>query len=313
MPMKIAVAPRPVEWPRKRRASTVLASFAAIAVCIAMAGCAVGRGGPSNVATGQIYEPGEPTYDEFFKSLYAQQLLMGRAPDREREVKQKLAKVADVAETASADDLSSGVEKKLDGLAKKGVAAKVSTSGLDGNDPAARVVAVGAASDDESIRALDLAVKDGIALLTDLRHAKPELARLKEALPPLEPKVDTAFTRSSGKKAEVRKNLADAERIIPLMVSRGDEVDARVVELFRALEKASPAAVAAPPSTLGDASAKKKEKKTAPKAAGEPKPKPKAIPVAEPKPKPAEPAESKPAKPAEPKPAKPKPSEDFEP
>ena len=110
MPMKIAVA---------------------LAACIAMAGCAVGRGGPSNVASGQVYAPGEPTYDEFFKSLYAQQLLMGQAPDREKAVKQKLTKVADVAETASADELSSGIEKKLDGLAKKGVAAKVSTTGLD--------------------------------------------------------------------------------------------------------------------------------------------------------------------------------------
>jgi hypothetical protein len=319
--MKIAVATRQVEWPQKCRASVLRAAIAAVAACVLLAGCAVGRRGPSKVASGEIYEPGEPSYDEFFKSLYAEQLLMGQAPDRERAVKQKLTKVAEVAETASADELSSGIEKKLDGLAKKGVAAKVSTTGLDGNDPAAHVVAVGTAADDESIRALDVAVKDGIGLLTDLRHAKPELARLKEALPPLEPKVDTAFSRgSSGQKAEVRKNLADAERLIPLMMTRGDEVDARVVELFRALEKASPAAVAAPPSTLGDATAKKKDKKAAqPKAPGEPKPKPKHAdaPPAEPKPKAAQPAEAEPkaAKPAEPTPkaAKPKPSEDFEP
>jgi hypothetical protein len=323
MPMKIAVATRQVEWP-PRRASVVRATIAAVAACALVTGCALGRGGPSKVASGEIYEPGERTYDEFFKALYAEQLLMGQAPDRERAVKQKLTKVAGVAETASADELSNGIEKKLDDLAKKSVAAKVSTTGLDGNDPAARVVAVGTAgatTDDESVRALELAVKDGIGLLTDLRHAKPELARLKEALPPLEPKVDTAFSRaSSGKKAEVRKNLADAERLIPLMMSRGDEVDARVVELFRALEKASPAAVAAPPSTLGDASAKKKDKKAAqPKAPGEPKPKPKHAdaPPAEPKPKAAKPADAEPkaAKPAEPAPkaVKPKPSEDFEP
>lgn len=294
MPMKIAVA---------------------MLACLLVTACAI-RGGQSKVASGQIYEPGEPTYDAFFKSLYAEQLLMGQAPDREHAVKQKLAKVAEVPDTASADELSSGIEKKLDGLAKKGLAAKISTTNLDGNDPAARVVAVGTASaDDESVRTLDEAVKDGIGLLTELRHAKVEVARLKEALPPLEPKVDTAFSSGTrGKKAEVRQNLADAERLIPLMASRGDEVDARIVDLFRGLEKASPAAIAAPPSTLGDTSTKKKDKKAAaqkppPKAPADQKPKA----STEPKPpKPAE-AEPKPAKPAEPKAAKPKPSEDFEP
>lgn len=291
-------------------------AMAVVTGCVLVAGCVVGRGAPSKVASGEIYEAGEPTYDEFFKSLYAEQLLMGQAPDRERAVKQKLTKVAEVADAASADELSNGIEKKLDGLARKGVAAKISTTGLDGNDPAARVVAVGTA-DDENVRALDLAVKDGIGLLTELRHAKPELTRLKEALPPLEPKVDTAFSRdSSGKKAEVRKNLADAERLIPLMMSRGDEVDARIVELFRALEKASPAAVAEPPSTLGDTNAKKKDKKAPPKAAAEPKPKTKHAEATPAEPKPPKPPEAEPkAKPAEPAPkaAKPKPSEDFEP
>ena len=313
MPMKTAVSPRPMKWTDKRRTTTLRAIVAALAACASLAGCA-GRGGPSKVASGQIYEPGEPTYDAFFKSLYGVQLLMGQAPDREHTFKQKLTKIAEVPETASADELSSGMEKRLDGLAKKGVAAKVSTTGLDGNDPGARVVAVGTAADDETIKALDQAVKDGIALLTDLRHAKPELMRLKEELPPLEPKVDEAFAAASTrqKKAEVRGNLTDAEKLIPLMLSRGDEVDARVVELFHALERASPAAVAAPPSTLGDTDAKKDKKpapkKAAPKAPAEPKAKPKQVDTA-----PAEP-KAKPAKPAEEaKPAKPKASEDFEP
>lgn len=268
---------------------------------------------PSNVASGQMYQPGEPTYDEFFKSLYAVQLTMGQAPEREERVRQSVAKLVDAPPTASADDLSTALDKRLGALAKSGVSVKVSTSGLGGDDPSAKVVKSGSPSgaDAEVVTTLETAVQDGVALLVDLRKSKPELTRLKDALGPLGPKVDTAFKdESSRKRKEVKSNLTDAGKLLPLMVSREEEVDGKVVALFHALEKASPPAIAAPPAPEPPPPAKKKkDKKSAPKAAGEPKEKPA-------KAKPPEGAEPPPQaeapKPAA-KPPKAKPSEDFEP
>jgi hypothetical protein len=273
---------------------------------------------PSKVADGQMYQPGEPTYDEFFKSLYAVQLTMGQAPDREQRVRQSVAKVADAPPTASDDDLSTALDKRLDALAKSGVSVKVSTSGLDGDDPSAKVVKSGTPSgaDAETVTSLESAVNDGVALLVDLRKSKPELARLKDALPSLEPKVDTAFKdEPSRKRREVKSNLTDAGKLLPLMAAREEEVDGKIVGLFHAMEKASPPAIAAPPAAEPPAPhKKKKDKKSAPsKGAAAPKEKPS-------KSKPAQSGESKPAAQTEAPPPKPpaekpkaKPSEDFEP
>ncbi|HVW30743.1 MAG TPA: hypothetical protein VHC69_35545 [Polyangiaceae bacterium] len=291
-----------VFWPPSFRA-TLNGAALAVSLCLA-SGCV--RSKPSTVASGEMYQPGEPTYDEFFKSLYAVQLMLGQAPGRQESARQGIAKAVDAPPAASPDDLSAALDKRLDALAKSGVSVKVSTSGLDGEDPTAKVVKSGTPSgaDADTVTSLETSVHDAIALLVDLRHSKPELARLKEALPPLEPKVDTAFKDApSRKRREVRSNLSDAGKLLPLMVAREEEVDGEVVELFHALEKASPPAVATPPPAAEAPPVKKKKEK---KGAGE-KPA---------KTKPDEGGESKPAPQAAapaPKPAKAKPSEDFEP
>jgi hypothetical protein len=282
-----------------------------------IAGCAI-RSKPSKVADGEMYQPGEPTYDEFFKSLYAVQLTLGKAPGREERVRQGVAKAVDAPPTATPDELSAALDKRLDALAKSGVSVKVSTSGLDGDDPSAKLVKSGTpgGADADAVTSLEDAVHDGVALLVDLRHSKPELTRLKEALGPLDPKVDTAFkSESSRKRREVRSNLTDAGKLIPLMVTREEEIDGKVVALFHAMEKASPPAIAAPPAAEAPHPAKKKkDTKGAPTKAAVDKEKPAKTKPAEAASKPSPAAEAPPPKPAsEPKPPKAKPAEDFEP
>jgi hypothetical protein len=311
-----------------------LALGAALALVLCTA--CVRRGGPTDVAAGKLYEPGEPTYDEFFKSLYSIQLSMGTAPDREQGVRQRLAKVAEVPSSATDDDLSAGLTKRLDGWSKQGVAVKVSTSDLEGAEPGAKVVTTGTASapaDKESIDELDQAVKDGASLLVDLRHAKPELTKLSDEQASLEPKIDTAFKDSrSRKRAEIKQNFVDADKLLPMMTSRQQIIDGRLVALFHALEKTSPTAVAATPPPPEPAAAKKKDKKAAkaskaPALAMEKPPKPKKdkefkpkleLGGAEPKPPKPKPApeeapKPKPAPEEAPKPKPKAPSEDFEP
>jgi len=286
------------------------ATALAVVVSSLAAGCAL-RSKPSNVANGEMYQPGDPTYDEFFKSLYAVQLTMGEAPGREERVRVSVANLVAAPPTASPEDLSAALDKRLDAFGKTGVSVKVSVTGLDGDDPTAHVVKSGAptGADAEALTSLEDAVRDAVALLLDLRHSKPELERLKEALPPLDPKVDTAFKdASSRKRREIRDNLTDAGKLIPLMVAREAEVDGKVVDLFHALEKASPPAIAAPPPAEAPPPKKKKEKKgaQAKNGAGPEKTKSGETPESKPAKEPAPPA-------APSKPSKPKPAEDFEP
>jgi len=277
--------------------------------------------GRSDVADGKLYEAGEPSYDEFFKSLYDVQLTMGHAPERAESVRQGLVKVADAPPAASGDELAAALDKRLDALSKHGVAVKLSSSELEGPDPTGKLVTSGTASDPadaKTVSDLEQTVKDAASLLTDLRHAKPELERLKEAVPPLSEKVDKAFADApKRKRGAVKQNLDDAEKLIPLMESRREEVDGHVMDLLHAVEKASPPAIVTPPAELTDAALKKKkEKKQKGEAKGAAPKEPKAEAPKAPKPPKAEaPKEPKAETPkAEPPPKpKPKPADDFEP
>ena len=307
--MQLKVVHRTAGSPRSRARWGRRVTMALLAAALSV-GC-VRKPARSEVASGNRFEAGEPSYDEFFKSLYDLQLTMGHAPDREQAVRQGLVKVADAPPTATNDDLSAALDKRLDAFGKTGVSVKVSVTGLDGDDPTAHVVKSGAptGADAEALTSLEDAVRDAVALLLDLRHSKPELERLKEALPPLDPKVDTAFKdASSRKRREIRDNLTDAGKLIPLMVAREAEVDGKVVDLFHALEKVSPPAIAAPPPAEAPPPKKKKEKKgaQAKNGAGPEKTKSGETPESKPAKEPAPPA-------APSKPSKPKPAEDFEP
>jgi hypothetical protein len=279
-------------------------------LCVALAAfvvtaCMV-KPGRSDVADGKLYEAGQPQYDEFFKALYAVQMTMGRAPERADAVRQGLVKAVDAAPTASDEELAKALDKRLDAASRHGLAVKLPAAELDGPDPGGKLVTTGASSDPadgKAVSDLEQTVKDAAALLTDLRHAKPELERLKEALPELSTRLDAAFAdETRRKKLAVKQNLDDAERLIPLMAARGDEVDGRVMDLMRAVEKASPAALPTPPAPPPEAVPKKKEKKPKGDAkASAPKPLDEA--------KPEAPKESKPEAPK----PKPKPADDFEP
>ncbi len=253
-----------------------------LAAAAVVTGCTMlGTQGPSNVALGKAYAPGAPQYDRFFTALYQVQLTMGQAPDHERALRERLAKVAEAGPGAKEEELGPLLQKRAERLAKHGVTLKVTVSKLDqGTDASARLSTNGGATtpaDTELVATLDKAVSDAARLLTDMRGANPVLEKLKSEAPPLEPEIDDVFRKEGRtKRADVRKNLKDAEQLIPLMESRAGEPP--------------PPSEAPPP---------KKRKGAKPKAAssGETKP-----------PEPSPPPEPKPP-PPKPKP----PADDFEP
>jgi hypothetical protein len=300
---------------RFRRALPV----ATFLVASALPGCLFGSPGPSDVSQGKEYNSGAADYDRFFSELYLVQLTLGQAPDRETDVKTSLAHAAGLEAGAADAEVSSAIGKRADKLGKLGIAVKLSTSGLDGSaPPTATVAATGnaaAGGDADFVAALDKSVKDAASILTDMRAAVPSIEKLKGQPAALEPGVDDAFYKGGApKKAEVRKNLKDADTLIPLMSDRAKQVDHDVVallgELAHALGSAPPPSATADEPLPGlDAKPAKAPKKSTKPAGASGSAAPKSAPTQSanpPEPKPATPA------PAADKPSKPA-ADDFEP
>ncbi|HMR75214.1 MAG TPA: hypothetical protein PKD61_08880, partial [Polyangiaceae bacterium] len=114
----------------KRRASHTLLSLAIAAsplglVAVASTpGCLFGSGGPSAVGQGKQYQSGDPTFDEYFQSLYDLQVELAKAPSDEKEIRRELAKQLKGDPDASATLLAKRAEKRAKELATAGTGLK---------------------------------------------------------------------------------------------------------------------------------------------------------------------------------------------
>lgn len=296
---------------------------------ILLVSACVGSPGPSNVSQGKQYVSGNAQYDEFFSEMYELQVTLGAAPDRERTVRQHLAAALDIDPSSRAEEIAEAVNKRVAHMNKRGPSLKLALSGMEEKGtPSSVLTATGTVSDPKDkalVEAIDQAGKDAAALLGDVRRASAATEHLRAEAPALEPSIDETFRLAGpARKADVRKNLEDAERLIPLMAERSSDIEERTTELLRKLEKSLSAQEGdegAEKTGVSEPETGKKGKEKVKGARGESKPhaQPKPAeskPHAQPKPaepKPAAPSEetAAPKKPA-PKPAAP-PSDDFEP
>jgi hypothetical protein len=286
-------------------------------------GCIFGSPGPSHVAVGKLYVSGEAQYDQFFSELYQVQLPMGQAIDREAGNRARVANALGVPTDSPAEQIADALDQRALALGKAGVTLKVQASGLDSAaTPSAELIATGSPpkpTDQGLITALALSLKDDAALIADLRRDRPSIERLKPMADALEPGIDVTFRKGGApKKAEVRKNVEDAQRMIPLMAQRSGDVERRAAEFIQKIQKvvgtapsAAPPPPTPPPVELAPAATNptptKKGSGKGSQAASHGEgtsPKPKAV---QPKAGADEPAEPKPAPKSKP------PADDFEP
>ena len=247
--------------PRKTAATLSLLARLSVPFLAAMGGataqgCLFGSPGPSSVAVGTLYVSGEAAYDQFFSELYQVQLPMGQATDREAQARARVANVLGVAPSSSAEQVADGLDQRAITLGKAGLTLKVQVSGLDaGGTPAVALLVTGSPpkpSDANLVSALTQSLKDDAALIADLRRSRPEFDRLKPQADSLEPGIDVTFRKGGApKKAEVRKNLVDAQRLIPLMAQRSTDVEGLAIDFIERVRKVlgtAPVAVAPPPA-----------------------------------------------------------------
>jgi hypothetical protein len=276
-------------------------------------GC-VGNRGPSDVSQGKQYSSGNAEYDEFFSQMYQLQVALGKAPDRERVIRQHLSQALGLDGASRAEEIAAAVSKRVGQLGKPPAKLKLEVTGLEAKGSPTSVMTTSGTISDPKDKAvadtIEQASKETAALLGDVRRSSAATEHLKTQAPALKGKIDATFG-STVRKGDVSKNLNDAEQMIPLMASRAAEIEERTLELLKKLEKSvnsaqgeiQPTKVNLEPET----GKKPKPKGGQPKAAGRPAPKP-----AEPKPQGGSEESEPPKKAPPPKPAPP-PSDDFEP
>ena len=211
-------------------ASASLIPLTATGLVVAATGCSIlGSPGPSAVSQGQKYQSGDPTFDEFFSNLHDMQIELGRAPASEKEIREELAKKVKLDEGSSASMLGKKLGKKTEELATAGTGLKMEVDGLDDNDDAGVKVSVkGKDLDGDAktmVSAMEAAVKSAAKLHVRMKKIKKSLDQATGQILALEATVDGAFRKGGPKKkSEVRKNLDDAKKLIPLMSARAEEV-----------------------------------------------------------------------------------------
>jgi hypothetical protein len=323
----------------RRARSALCIGIATCSLCTsALPGCATfGANKPSIVAQGKYYSSGEAHYDEFFISLYWMQVAMAdapRVPENERLALARALSLPNDAETAA---IAQRLREEAQKLAHAGVHLRLDQNPAPDKFAQASVTLRSSAlpKDDPSAALLSQVEQSGTNLLRsidDMTQGEENLGKLEPQAATLIAGADAAFADTHfGKLGEVKKNLADARQLIPLMHTRASDVrhasEALLLELSKAVNtddgslgpapsaagaEAHPEAPKAPDAgKKPPAKARPKGKPTGPSAAPPGAAPPGATPPAAARPKPAPEGEA-PAPAAKPSKAPPAPR-DFEP
>jgi hypothetical protein len=287
---------------------------------LALAGCPacdffVRPGGPSQVAQGRYYSTGNPDYDEFFVELHRLQVDLKDSPDRVAAPRAALAKTLDVS--LDAVEIKEALTKKASELGTRQVKLIVVGPAAPDKPLTLRVTGAPAGAD------LDLqkAIEEALAKTSELKGLISDWQKQLDVLPgradKLEGGVDESFVGTSdGKRREIKGNLADAKKIIELLVTRAKDAERSNSELIDALtaglgeapaEKGDKETASSGSSTSSDRRAKRTPPPPPPPPAAKPAKAPPSRPAPPPKPAPAPAPKPAPEKPA-PKPAPEKPA-----
>jgi hypothetical protein len=220
---------------------------------LALPACLFSSTGPSLVGQGKKYSSGDPTFDEFFVTLHGHQVEMKKAPGMEKEIRKRLAGELKMEQGVSATLLTKKISKLATQLADAGTGLKlevpqaVDEDAADEDDDApskASPVSLKTAGREPQgeeqvfVRAVERAARGEFKLLARMDKRKRQLEKLRGTVAVLDSQLDSAF-RLGGpkKKSEVRKNLQDANALIPLMIARADDVGGNARKFLKKLEE----------------------------------------------------------------------------
>jgi hypothetical protein len=195
--------------------------------CSCLSGCGLlAPSGPSDVARGEYYAAGKPEFDSFFIVLHEKQVQLLGAPGEPADARKNLTQIVGLAPDASDDSLKERLAQELKKLAGQGLRVRLD---VPAPSPTVDASATLYASETNTATPLRSALPQEATRLVRSRNrlldSKTELEKLKVMGITLEGKVDASFrTDGPWKRDEVRKNLADGQKLITLMQARAQDV-----------------------------------------------------------------------------------------
>lgn len=182
--------------------------------------------GPSDVARGEYYAAGKPEFDTFFIELHQKQVELLDAPNEPTAVRKNLAAAVALTPDASDDSIKQRWSQELKKLASEGLRLRLE---VPEPSPTTDASATLYASETTTPTPLRSVLPQEATRLVRSRNrmlaAKAELDKLAVAGISLDGNIDQAFrTDGPWKRDEVRKNVADGQKVITLMQARAHEV-----------------------------------------------------------------------------------------
>lgn len=267
-----------------------------------LGGCSIfSPQGPTDVARGEYYSAGKPAFDSFFIALHDLQVELLAAPAEPQQARQSLAQAVGLSADASEESLSSRLRQELKKLESQGLRVRLEVP----DSPAADASATLHTSESGAASPLRAKLPEQATRLVRSRNrmqqTRAQLDKLRVTGIGLEANIDAEFrTDGPWKRDEVRRNLADGQKLITLMQARAQEVedqDKKLLTLLAAAVTTDPnlgKAVAYTPPPVEEPTRPAKRTPARPSGGARP-----SAPAA------AKPSAPAPAKPSAPAPAKP--------
>jgi hypothetical protein len=192
------------------------------------------------VARGEYYPAGRPDFDEFFIQLHRLQVEMLSAPEEPRAARAAMLQVLGLTPDASDESLRSRLDSEAKKLGASGARLRLEIPEPQrGADASATLHSEGGAVP-RALGTLSSQATRVVRARERALAAGDQLERLRVAAIALEAQVDAAF-RLEGpwKRAEVRLNLSDGQKLITVMLARSKDVIAYSERLLELVAKAA--------------------------------------------------------------------------
>jgi len=211
-------------------------------VSASLSGCALfGAQHESTVAQGKYYASGNAYYDQFFVELYLLQVGLAEAPKVPEAERQRLTQLLKLDLQATPAMIEQRLREEASSLSRAGIHLRLDQSSLvDGPGAARAEIRSNARPQQDPARQLLTTIEaSGTNLLRwqlKMKQQEAALSRLELMTIGLDAGVDRAFSQAPvGKPSEVKQNLADAHKLIPLMRARSRAVRESSERLLAAL------------------------------------------------------------------------------
>jgi hypothetical protein len=210
-----------------------------VAAALAFGCSLLGSSGPTKVAQGEYYSAGRPEFDSFFIELYQLQVELLDAPNEPRDARRNLTKTVSLTAEASDESLSKALSDEAKKLAAQGLRLRLDVPAPT-PEPGASVTLHASDGGTSPLRSsLSIEATRVVRSRSRMLAVTAQMQELSVKCLGLEGKVEPAFrTEGPWKRGDVRRNLADGQKLISVMQARAKDVAASDEKLLSLLAAA---------------------------------------------------------------------------